>query len=67
MPYSIFQLIKFFHFSDEDELMLDCPEDEDMRDYTLQIWHEDFRPVAKQLLDRIDQYQSDLETLEHPS
>ena len=33
--------------------MLDCPEDEDMRDFTLQIWHEDFRPVAKQVLDRI--------------
>ena len=38
-----------------------------MHEYTLSVWHSEFCPVAKQLLERIESHQSDFETLEQPS
>ena len=52
--------------SDEDDIFVDCDDDADMREFALQVWRDDFRPVASQLLDRVEAHQSDFETLEPP-
>ena len=54
--------------ADEDDVLLGSDEaSAEMNDYTLHVWRTDFRPVAKQLLERIDAHQSDFETLDQPS
>ena len=54
-------------FADEDDVFVDCDDDSSMREFALQVWRDDFRPVAKQLLDRVEAHQSDFETLEPPT
>lgn len=42
-------------------------EDEEMKHFFQDTWSEDFVPVATQLLQRMESYQSDLEPIENPS
>jgi len=51
---------------DRDSAMEPGETDEDMKNYYLDTWS-DFCPIAEQLLQRIESFQSNFEPLENPS
>lgn len=78
MPFKIFlckvkilfiiQSYKITLFTDREYAFEDLEdEDEEMKHFFQDSWSEDFVPVATQLLQRMESYQSDLEPIEGPS
>ncbi|XP_069091556.1 armadillo repeat-containing protein 2 isoform X2 [Pleurodeles waltl] len=51
----------------DDEIALDCNFDEDLREYHKMCWQTEFKPVALQLVDRIQRHHTYLEPLPIPS